>query len=139
MRISIEFFAAAIFLLSAISGSKAGEIVLVSNEKGNTITVLDANSLEVTKTIPVGQRPRGIVLSKDMNELYICASDDDQIDVLDLNTYQLKAPLPSGADPETFALHPDGKHLYVSNENDSLVSIVDIAERRVAAEIPVGV
>jgi PQQ-dependent catabolism-associated beta-propeller protein len=131
-------------LLCALSlalgpAAHAAETVLVSNEKDNTITVLDAKTMKKIRTVPVGQRPRGIVLSKDDRELYICASDDNEIDVLDLDDYALKAPLPSGADPETFALHPDGIHLYVSNENNSLVSIVDIPQRRIVAEIPVGV
>jgi PQQ-dependent catabolism-associated beta-propeller protein len=129
-------FACLLMLNAAGAGA---ETIFVSNEKGNSITILDAGSLKILKTVPVGQRPRGIVLSKDNSELYICASDDDQIDVLDLGSYTLKPPLPSGADPETFALHPDGKHLYVSNEDNSLVSIVDIAQRQVVDEIPVGV
>jgi PQQ-dependent catabolism-associated beta-propeller protein len=117
----------------------SAETLLVSNEKGNSITVLDADSLKVLRTVAVGQRPRGILLSKDKKYLYICASDDDRIDVLDLDSYTLQAPLPSGPDPETFALHPDGNHLYVSNEDNSLVSIVDIAAHRITGEISVGV
>ena len=34
-------------------------IAYVSNEKSNTVTVIDTNSWTVTKTIKVGQRPRG--------------------------------------------------------------------------------
>ena len=127
-------------LLAALaSGAARASTVLVSNEKGNSITVLDGATLKLIKTVPVGQRPRGIVLSQDKRTLYICASDDDEIEQLDLDTYTMKEPLPSGADPETFALHPDGEHLYVSNEDNSLVSIVDIAERKIIGEIPVGI
>jgi PQQ-dependent catabolism-associated beta-propeller protein len=129
-------------LLAALAALAAGaaraDTIYVSNEKGNSITVLD-NSLKVIKTVPVGQRPRGIVLSKDGHTLYICASDDNEIEQLDLDDYTMKPPLPSGADPENFALHPDGKHLYVANEDNSLVTIVDIEQRSVAGEIPVGV
>ena len=129
--------AAALLLLTTMPAG--AETILVSNEKGNSITVLDAGTLAVIKTVPVGQRPRGIVLSQDKRALYICASDDDDINVLDLDTYSLREPLPSGPDPETFALHPDGQHLYISNEDDSLVSIVDIKQRQVVGEIAVGV
>jgi PQQ-dependent catabolism-associated beta-propeller protein len=128
-----------VIALALLAAPAAAETVLVSNEKGNSITVLDAKTLAVQKTIPVGQRPRGIVLSQDKSQLYICASDDDTIQVLDLNSYKLTGTLPSGDDPETFALHPDGKHLYVSNEAKSAVTVVDIPARKVIAEIPVGV
>ncbi len=42
-------------LLLAGWAAQAGTI-LVSNEKANSITVLDADSLEIVRTVPVGQR-----------------------------------------------------------------------------------
>jgi YVTN family beta-propeller protein len=68
------------------AGASLAETVYVSNEKDNTITVIDGNALQPVKTIPVGQRPRGILLSADQRLLYICASDSDRIEVLDLET-----------------------------------------------------
>ena len=82
------------------------ERILVSNEKDNTITVLDGQSLEPIATVPVGARPRGIVLSRDGKSLYICASDADQIEVLDLATLKVTRTLPSGPDPELFDTQP---------------------------------
>ncbi|MGZ9409161.1 MAG: hypothetical protein ACXW3J_00865, partial [Methylocystis sp.] len=61
----------------------------VSNEKGNSITVLDTEKLEATSTVKVGRRPRGIALNKDGSELYICAGDDDAIQVLDTKTLKI--------------------------------------------------
>ena len=117
----------------------AADTIYVSNEKDDTITVVDGATLEPVKTIPVGQRPRGILLSKDAKSLYICASDSDHIEVLDLASDKVVRTLPSGTDPEFFALDPDGKLLYVANEDDNLVTIVDIEEGAVVTEIPVGV
>src|SRR5271170_8485728 len=94
----------------------AAETIYVSNEKDNTITVVDGSSLEPVKTIPVGQGPRGILLSKDAKSLYICASDSNDIEVLDLTSNKVVRTLPSGTDPEFFALDPTGKLLYVANE-----------------------
>jgi YVTN family beta-propeller protein len=57
-------------LLGCLAAGPAGvERLFVSNEKDNTVTVVDANSLQVIKTIPVGARPRGMLLSKDGKEL----------------------------------------------------------------------
>ena len=69
-----------------MAGPAAAYTVYVSNEKGNSITVLDSETFEVLETIPVGQRPRGIMLTKDGKHLLICASDDDTIQVLDVAT-----------------------------------------------------
>ena len=84
-------------LLSA-AGLEAREIY-VSNEKGNSITVIDGDKLEVTATIPVGNRPRGIILSPDGKHLYICASDDDTIEVMDTTTHEIIGKLPSAPIP----------------------------------------
>ncbi len=51
-------------LAALASGAARASTVLVSNEKGNSITVLDGATLKLIKTVPVGQRPRGIVLSQ---------------------------------------------------------------------------
>ena len=37
----------------------AAYTVYVSNEKDNTVSIIDSSELEVIKTIKVGQRPRG--------------------------------------------------------------------------------
>ena len=46
----------------------------VSNEKGNTVSVVDLrDQMKEVATIPVGERPRGITISKDGSRLYVSA------------------------------------------------------------------
>src|SRR5215467_1184332 len=113
--------------------------VYISNEKGNSITVLDSATLEIKQTIPVGQRPRGIILTKDGKYLLVCASDDDTVQILDVATREVVGNLPSGPDPEQLNIHPSGSPVYVANENDALMTAIDLAERKIVAEVPVGV
>ncbi len=115
------------------------DVAYVSNEKDNTLSVIDLNTLEVTETIEVGERPRGIILSHDQSRLYICASDSDTVQVMDVATHTILKELPSGADPEQFALHPNDHHLYISNEDDALTTIVDTETNEVLAQIDVGI
>lgn len=126
-------------LLSCATTHTYGYSIYVSNEKDNTISVIDGDSLEVVDTIDVGQRPRGIVLSNDGTLLYMCTSDDDHVEVMDLATKQILHTLPSGPDPELMALSPDGRYLYIANEDDNLVTVVDVDERLKVTEIPVGI
>ncbi len=113
--------------------------VFVTNEKDGTVSIIDSAKLEVVRTVKVGQRPRGITLTKDHRWLLVCASDDNAVQVFDARTMELVKSLPSGQDPELFVLHPAGKLLYIANEEDNLVTVVDIEKDSVLAEIPVGV
>ena len=131
--------AAAALALGLLVAAPAGaETVLVSNEKDNTITVLDGASLRVLRTVPVGERPRGIALSRDNKRLYVCAGDSDRVDVLDLETWTVVRHLPAGSDPELAALHPDGRRLFVANEDDNMVTVVDVERGAVGVLLDVG-
>lgn len=123
------------FLTSALQA----ELAYVSNEKDNTLSVIDIDKLEVVETIDVGQRPRGITFDRNFEKLFICASDDDTIQILDVDTHSVVTNLPSGEDPEQFSLHPNNRHLYVSNEDDAVVTVVDTHSREVLAQIDVGI
>src|SRR3989442_11416000 len=56
----------------------------VSNEKSNTISVIDTDKFTVVKTIKVGQRPRGIGLSKDEKFILVAVGADDTIQMIDV-------------------------------------------------------
>ncbi len=121
------------------SAAALADLAYISNEKDNTLSVLDLDTFEVTATIEVGARPRGIVFNRDYSKLYICASDSDSVQILDVESGQVIADLPSGEDPEQFALHPNDRHLYIANEDDAVVTVVDTREKSVIAQIDVGV
>ena len=74
---------AAIFALLPAT-AMAGE-VWVTNEKDDTISVISTETLEVIKTFETGERPRGIIFSKDFSRVYICASDSNAVQVMDLS------------------------------------------------------
>lgn len=123
----------------SLSTSTFAYSIFVSNEKDNTISIIDGDSLEVVETVDVGQRPRGIVLSNDGTLLYMCTSDDNHVEVLDVESLKVLHTLPSGPDPELMALSPDGRYLYIANEDDNLVTVVDVEEKLKVTEIPVGI
>ncbi|MEQ5837663.1 YVTN family beta-propeller repeat protein [Marinobacter sp. NFXS9] len=140
MKPTLRQLGPALGLTAALLAPAAmADLAYVSNEKDNTLSVIDMDSLEVVDTLPVGKRPRGILMSKDKSLLYICASDDDTVQVMDLKTRKIIDTLPSGEDPEQFALHPNNRHLYISNEDDAIVTVVDVKTKDVLAQIDVGV
>src|SRR5712692_1595891 len=98
-------------LLVLVHAHASAFTAYVSNEKSNTISVIDIDKLAVVKTIKVGQRPRGIELSKDGKFILVAVGDDDTIQVIDAKTHEIVATLPSGPDPELFTQDPTGKIL----------------------------
>src|SRR5882672_7674961 len=134
------------------------ERAYVSNEDGETVTVIDAAKSEAVATIAVGKRPRGLKLNKDGSRLYVAVSglpkcppsvpDEecaklkrdltaDGIAVIDTATLKLRL-LKSGSDPEQFDLSHDGKQLFIANEDSGTLTVVGIASGAVEATVPVG-
>src|SRR5262245_45203127 len=66
-----------------IGGQASAFTAYVSNEKSNTINVIDTDKFAVVKTIKVGQRPRGIGLTKDDKFILVAVGADDTIQVID--------------------------------------------------------
>lgn len=125
--------------LTLAAGPVLADEIWISNEKDDTLSVIDVETLEVVRTIEVGERPRGITFSKDYSVLYVCASDSDTVQVIDPETGKVLHELPSGEDPEQFVLHPDDRHLYIANEDDAITTVVDTESRTVVAQIDVGI
>jgi YVTN family beta-propeller protein len=105
----------------------------------------------------VGQRPRGLRLSRDGAKLFIATSGSpavkpgtapaaipprvpsaDGIAVVDARTRHLVRRLPGGSDPESFDLAPDGRTLFVSNEDADTLSAVDVERGRILWSVEVG-
>jgi PQQ-dependent catabolism-associated beta-propeller protein len=127
--------AAAIFLATPAQAEK----IFVSNEKDNTLSVIDGATLEVVDTISVGRRPRAMALSNDGEHLFVAVGDDEMVDVVDVETHEVVRRLASGPDPEVIRVDPNRPYIYVSNEDDNMVTVIDYEQRSRVIEIPVGV
>ncbi len=125
--------------LTLVAAPAHAFIAYVSNEKSNTVSVIDTDNWTVTKTIKVGQRPRGIEFTRDGKFVMVAVGDDDTIQVIDAKTQSVVDSLPSGPDPELFAQDAAGKILYVANENDNTVTVIDLEKRARLGDIQVGV
>src|ERR1035441_5648900 len=79
-------------------------LAYVSNEKGNSVSVIDTDKMETVATVKTGQRPRGIEVSRDGKSVFVALGDDDIIQVIDTKSLNVVSDLPSGPDPEQFTL-----------------------------------
>src|SRR5215467_1499786 len=72
---ALAVYAIAVSLGCRGGGTKMGaEIVAISNEGSNDVTLIDTDKDEVVATVPVGKRPRGMRLSADGKRLFVALS-----------------------------------------------------------------
>jgi YVTN family beta-propeller protein len=133
-----------------------GTFVYVSDERGNTVNVIDTRVDSIVRTIHAGQRPRGIRLTPDGKHLVVAVSGSpiggpgveesklpppdrskDGIAIIDLAT-GAERRIPGGIDPENFDITPDGKYLYVSNEDAGTATALDMNDGKIVATVKVG-
>src|SRR5690606_41109348 len=105
-------------LASTAAAAEPTHRLFATNEKDNTVSVIDSRTNKVETTIDIGQRPRGIGLSPDQTMLYVAISEDNAIAVVDVNTLEVVKTLDAGDDPETFGVNPVTGHIVISNEDD---------------------
>ena len=113
-----------------VADAASAYTAFVSNESGNSISVIDTDTMTVTMTKKVGRRPRGITMSHDGKVIYLCASDEHAVQVIDPKTLKVLKKLRSGDDPELFALNPAGDLLYIANEDDNQVTVLNVVKNK---------
>ena len=110
-----------------------------SNEKDNTVSVIDLSQMKTVKTVPSGQRPRGMALTSDGGRLLVCLGDSNRIDIYDTKTWKVIGSIDT-PDPEYAALRePANNPLFVSNENNALVTAWNIDTQKMLWQMPTGV
>lgn len=161
-KLTVGLAIAAAFLTNAAStttlaAQAAGYRVLVTNERGGTLTVIDGLSRKVLSTVELGKRPRGLKLSPDGKLLYVALSGSpiagpgvdekklppadkgaDGIGIVDTATLKLVKILRGVSDPEQLAVSGDGKRLFVASEDTGKAIILDAASGNTLASLAVG-
>ena len=131
-----------------VAVSKDGKTAYVSNQGGQTVSVLDISGATptVTKTVDVGAHPNALTLSKDGAHLFVSNGDADTVSVVDTasNTVTRNIALAPysgakvGTNPVGLRLSPDGAKLYVSESGNNAVAVVDVASGKVDGLVPTG-
>jgi DNA-binding beta-propeller fold protein YncE len=115
----------------SVGGSSPGAVVagrervFVSNATQDSVTIINARSNRVEKTILLepattvkglrGVLPFGMALSPDEKRLYVACSGINAVAVLDAQKGQVMGYFPTAWFPARLAVSPDGKMLYVAN------------------------
>ena len=121
----------------ALALSERNERVYVANSGSDTVSVIDADTNAVIATIPVGDRPTGVLAVG--SRVYVTNQLSGTVSVIDVATNAVVATVPVGARPSDLAVDPSGRQVWVANEGSDTVSVIDRATNAVVATVPVGV
>jgi DNA-binding beta-propeller fold protein YncE/phospholipase C len=129
--------------------SRTQATLFVSLWGGSSVALLDARSLSLKATIPVGDHPCDMVESLDGDRLFVANANHNTVSVLSLRENRvietistaLTPSAPNGSTPNALALSDDGRRLFVANADNNYLALFDIAEwqkTRSLGFIPVG-
>ena len=96
-----------------MSAAACAETAYVSDEMANVVHVIDAPHWNTPpSTIPVGTRPRGMVLSHDGTRLYVAVGDPGVVQVVDGQHRELLETVPTEQGAHTIGWDPESRGLY---------------------------
>ena len=130
-----------LFPLSApkfIAISPDGSRAYVTNNMGDTVSVMDTTSDKVIKDIKVKGWPEEVAVNPVLDEAYVACNEDDCIYVINTKVNGFGGIINVGNGPTGVAVSDDGKWLFVTNMLEGSVSVVDTATRQEKARIPIG-
>ena len=133
-----------------------GKEVWVTNRADNTITVVDAWSLETLATIPCADFPIRAKFTPDGSMFLVSNARSGTIAVFDWETREqvasikLTPPVPEGVDETRYfsefegtsipigLVVPDNRWAYVANTRSDVVSIIDLKSMTIAGHLGTG-
>lgn len=113
--------------------------IVTGNGVGNSLSVIDATTLEVSATIALDGNPEYIV-SDNNGMMYANIESKSKIAVIDMKTMTLQKYfdlLPQGEEPTGLAIDIDKQLLFAGCANKKLM-VVDIKKGKITATAPIG-
>jgi len=110
-------------------------------EPGNSLTVLDLLTLEVARTIDLGEyrRPHGIVFLPDGKRVAVTCEHERNVLIVNARTGAIEKVMPTEAQvSHMVAITPDAKRAFVANIYSNSVTVLDLETGARLKEIPTG-
>ena len=110
----------------------------VGNSNGETVSVIDLNSLKVVDDIKIGATLiHGLALIPDGKLLFVTVESDHTLRLVDTTTGETKATIKLTGRPNECAVTPDGRYVAVPIRDGDSVDIVDVMQKKVVKVLPI--
>jgi YVTN family beta-propeller protein len=121
-----------------LTASSDGRQVWVETRTGNSVAVLDGQTLRPLAEVPAARRPIVGTFSPDGRLHFVGHADDTVVVAYDTQTYREVWRAHVGAYPEKLGVHPAGTFVYAILTKERAVAVIDARTGRVVQDIPVG-
>lgn len=118
----------------AVDGQTAR--VFVANGDSNDVSILDARSGMVIRTVPVRRTPQAIAVDEKTGRVFVANSGDGSVSVLDARTGALMRTIPVGSYDDAVAVDTRAGRVLVTSIG--AVSVLDATTGSVLRTFPVG-
>jgi len=136
--------ALAFVVLLLLAAAPAGAATLyVTNTKGDSVSIVDTTTLEVTGTIKLGAgKPNRIVFHPDGRTAWVVYDKSHDLGVIDAESKKLVKRMKIGGNPYNLTFSPDGRYLYVldwsSDTSNDEVIVYDLKAGKIEWRVEVS-
>lgn len=124
---------------SAAAVLPAGPKVYVANESGNSVSVIDGNSLNVLATVDaLNHSTHDVAVTRDGKRAFATNLASGKVSVIDTEKLETVASIYTGGRSHVVTLTNDNRHAWVANISDDNISIIDTQTLRILGTIAVG-
>lgn len=107
-----------------IAISRNGRRAYVTNEDGNSVSVIDLRTRRILAAVRVGTAPRGVAISPDNRRVYVANNGGDaqrvgSVSAIDTQTLRVVSTAGTIPSPENLAISADGAEMWVTGSNAS--------------------
>jgi YVTN family beta-propeller protein len=122
-----------------VTAAPDGSRLYLSNESQETLDVVDAKTLKVSKQVKLSGRPNNVTISKDGKKVYVgIAQAPGALDVIDTVALTNVKTVPVKGSIHNVYVTPDGKFAVAGSIPERTISIVDTATDTLARTIPMS-
>ena len=118
-----------LLLTAASAFGQSNHHVYVVNKSADSISILNAATLEVGHTVAVGGNPHELAIAPDGSKAYVANAGGNSISVVDLETYTetKKIASPDLSFPHGIVFTPDSRYALVTSERAQKIVVIDVA------------
>ena len=115
----------------------------ITNTKGDSVSIIDTTTLEVTGTIKLGAgKPNRIVFHPDGKTAWVVYDRSHDLGVIDAESRKLVKRVKIGGNPYNLNFSPDGRYLYVldwsSDTSNDEVIVYDLKAEKIEWRVEVS-